>query len=288
MSERQAKKLRALERSVEQQRTALMTRLSQPQPHWAWASVVIPVVLAAVTSTPLSIVLVTFAAGVALWIIWVESWTAGRKITASVIVGISAAGLCVIVVPWLKRVATDELIATIQTAVRPAPTPVKPPTFVEVEQYWLRLGDNTLPLRPNARTAIMKFDEMSAVQAVVREGKVLISARLYGGSGAQPVVIDDNQFAVSNTSWDRNFSDTAFEVVDSQQLPMLQIIYKTPRNVVVYGIFETGRMHLAISEEGMHGTRNPLDTNHWPLRRIFRYPSRNFPGIELTQSAPPN
>jgi hypothetical protein len=93
--------------------------------------------------------------------------------------------------------------------------------------------------------------------------------------------IRDNEIAVTPTLWDKNFNDTALEIVDENLMPRLQLIYRNPGNVMINGIFNVPGGVLAVEE---------MSIEYYPphklppkLRRIFKYPSRKYKGQELSE-----
>jgi hypothetical protein len=107
------------------------------------------------------------------------------------------------------------------------------------------------------------------------EGKVLISAEVRNQAGDLVAEIIDNNWAVnSNTTiaHDKNFNEYAFEVIDSNSIPILQVSVRNFNEIHVGGLFYVPNGRLLIGSSAM--TFNPLDRNiREQLKPMFRYPS---------------
>lgn len=63
---------------------------------------------------------------------------------------------------------------------------------------------------------------------------------------------------------------------------MLQIIYQGPHYAIIYGLFEVEGRVAVVTPQGVD--LNPLnlkDAPGYPLKRLFRYPSRLYQGLEV-------
>ena len=172
---------------------------------------------------------------------------------------------------------------------RPSARPLKPPTFVEKQgDYIVSLGGNTASIPSSGGMAPMlgSGDEW-LVRAHVENGKFLVDAKLFSGRNSGAVLMERNQFSIGQASWDRNFDDSAFEAVNENLVPVLQIIYSLPRRVEIFGLF--GDRPLVISPKGIAGLApgTPITPENYPVKRIFKYPSRRYQGqeLEVDQSA---
>jgi hypothetical protein len=179
-------------------------------------------------------------------------------------------------------------------SIRQKEVPKKETTFKEVlGPFVVIAGSNTNEIPASASKnhpvpALMwKIgDVKDFASAYIEDGRLYVDTSLYSGPSLPPVEIKDNNFIVRPTNWDRNFDDTALEIVDENLLPRLQLIYKNPHTVILNGIFvfhsdsgKTGVM--IIDEERM--TLNPSEPITPNLRRIFKYPSRHYLGQELEE-----
>lgn len=110
--------------------------------------------------------------------------------------------------------------------------------------------------------------------------------RLYvdvtASDGSLPVALVHGEFQVKPATWDRNWNDRVFEVVDGNLAPVFQMIYATPQRVMIYGIFPAPiGGFLVVDESG--ASHHPVVPRDFHLNRIFRYPSWRFPGQYMNQ-----
>jgi len=164
-----------------------------------------------------------------------------------------------------------------------AVAPAEPKTFREkIENYTFSLGAGgvsvtyTIDALRTGPKAPFEFGDYHPVWVYLENEKLFANCDFYDGPGLSPVEVRKNEFVVRPANWDRNFSSTALEIVDSHENPVFQFIYKTPSHIVVNGIFPyPGRVVLA-NENGM--LIRPTVPANFRLRRIFKYPSWKYPG----------
>jgi hypothetical protein len=112
----------------------------------------------------------------------------------------------------------------------------------------------------------------------IKGGVLLYDIKFWGGPGKPPIEVKNNKFTVRVPNWDRNFNANAFEVVDSKNIPILQVIRKTATHIIVNGIFPLpdGLLLPAGPNGAIMGVRAvPPD---FMLQPIFRYPSWKYLG----------
>jgi hypothetical protein len=72
---------------------------------------------------------------------------------------------------------------------------------------------------------------------LVISNRLYVEAQLpYSGKMAALRMRDDLDSKLPRL-WDRNYTSNRFEIVNEKQKPVLQVIYKSPREVVVNGVF---------------------------------------------------
>ena len=87
----------------------------------------------------------------------------------------------------------------------------------------------------------MRFETYQPFTLKKKGNRLLIDAVIYGLDGKTNAEVKENEVNIRpEIGWDRNWSDTALEVVDEAGNPVLQIIYQTPSRVRINGIFLTG------------------------------------------------
>jgi hypothetical protein len=123
------------------------------------------------------------------------------------------------------------------------------------------------------------------VMARVEKGKLLIDANLFAGPGLSPVAVTGGVLVQMTPEWDRNFDNTALEVVNEKLVPVLQIIYTSPQNAVVRGLFQLEQRRdivIVLTDTTMTTLKadTPLTKDNYAVTRLFRYPSRKYLGQE--------
>lgn len=93
-------------------------------------------------------------------------------------------------------------------------------------------------------------------------------------NGLRILQITDGDFAFDEPYGDRNYSDTALEIVDDHQKAILQVIWKTPSHLVINGIFKMQNGSAVIADDKGWRPLQPGDS----IRPIFKYPSYRFQG----------
>jgi hypothetical protein len=159
--------------------------------------------------------------------------------------------------------------------------------FVEEGNYMIKFGGRAAGFeedqldKPNSS---IKIGGMSLFQIYLLDGKFCIDTSLYSGPGMPQVRIRGNEFVINNPSWDRNFTDKAFEVVDQNEMPMLQVISETTRRIEINGVFPTtdGKGVIVITPSGIGSFK--FDSNGQlptaiPLAPLFKYPSWKYQGM---------
>ena len=160
---------------------------------------------------------------------------------------------------------------------------VEEPTFRErIETVTFSLGGGGLhvgyslsalekgPVEP------FNFGGSKPVRVYAENGKLYADVAVYGGPNRAPIEVKHNEFVVRPPNWDRNSSHTALEIVNQSQVPIFQLIYKTPSHIVFNGIFPYPGGLILANDQGM--LINPTLPTTFRLKRIFKYPSWKYPG----------
>jgi len=165
-------------------------------------------------------------------------------------------------------------------------------TFRDDPDYFIvAAAGNSMNVGPQNNSStpqhIARLDELY-VDAFVDNGQLKLNIGLQmGGVWGSPVSLQANTLKMEQPDWDRNYDDSAVEVIDDHQIVRLQVIYITPHSVEVYGVFATVRGDLMLlTPNGF----TPLILNGpttmkqiqdalksvpgFPLKPIFKYPSR--------------
>ena len=129
------------------------------------------------------------------------------------------------------------------------------------------------------RPTEFKWRSITVLTGYIENNEFYVTTTLYGDENAPEVPVVNNRNTISALPWDMNFDDTALEHVDSDLNPRLQLIYKNNHStVVINGLFSV--------PNGILLVREMMETmvfgnffGNW-LKRLFKYPSRRFPGQE--------
>jgi len=125
-------------------------------------------------------------------------------------------------------------------------------------------------------------------QVSFENGKLLVSAEIRNQEGNVVAKITDNQWSVNPNpviTYDRNYNSYAFEVVDSDLIPILQVVM-TPQNLIFVGgvFYSTNGTLLSM----LNGTTifNPMSTDISNYNQtIFQYRSDSHLGQLAPNSA---
>jgi len=122
------------------------------------------------------------------------------------------------------------------------------------------------------------LNNFSPAKVYARSGIFYADVKVFGGSGAPPIEIKNNQLLNKPPNWDFNSNDKAIEIVNEDYLPLYQFYYKSPSHIVVNGVFPfPGGLILADENRSVMTTSVPV-TVSIKLKRIFKYPSWKYPG----------
>lgn len=118
------------------------------------------------------------------------------------------------------------------------------------------------------------------IKIKVEQGKLLISAWITDKEGKMVAQIVDNEWRLNpDNFYDRNFSNTAFEVIDKTKMPIFQIVIKSNNEIDMGGIFYYPGGKVVITSKSF--MVNPHDDAFkQEMRRIFKYPSDKFLGVK--------
>jgi len=93
--------------------------------------------------------------------------------------------------------------------------------------------------------------------------------------------VKHDKFAIQPKGWDWNFDRSpvlgqkAFEAVDENKNPMLQLVYKSPRQVSVRGVFQAIGFVIVVTDQGTEINPPTMPS----IKPLFRYPSATYPGV---------
>jgi len=171
----------------------------------------------------------------------------------------------------------------INSNVNTAPKPVlKKPIFSEnIDTFTFSLGERGFssgysvealkePKEP------YNFGKYKPVKLYIKDGNLFADVKIYGGSNLPPIEIVQNELSNKPHDWDFNSNNKALEIVDKNKNPIYQFFYKTPAHIVVNGIFPFPGGLILANDQG--AVINPSLPTNFKLKRIFKYPSWQYPG----------
>lgn len=120
------------------------------------------------------------------------------------------------------------------------------------------------------------FGGFKPVRLYVENGKLYADVAVYGGHARAPIELRHNELIARPLNWDRNSSQAALEIVNENQVPVFQLMYKTPSHIVCNGVFPFPGGLILANDEGM--VINPTLPVTFRMKRIFKYPSWKYPG----------
>jgi hypothetical protein len=122
------------------------------------------------------------------------------------------------------------------------------------------------------------FGDSTPVTLYSKAGKLYADVQLYDALTRRPVTLKHNELHDKPPSWDMNSNNKAIEVVDQNNRPVFQLMYKTPTHIAITGMFAmpTGAL-LCDDHTSMIGP-SPDDINSFVLKPIFKHPAWKYPG----------
>jgi hypothetical protein len=167
----------------------------------------------------------------------------------------------------------------------PVSTTFKIPTFMDLskvdksQKFVFSLGEGgistgeTLEILENGKKTAINLGGVT-FDMYVTNGKFYVDTSLYGGEGYFPVQIKGNEFLIKPENWDKNYDETALEVINQDRDIVFQLIYESQYHIVMNGIFPfPGGVVIADKLGFRMGAYNVPHLNP-----IFKYPSSQYLG----------
>jgi hypothetical protein len=129
----------------------------------------------------------------------------------------------------------------------------------------------------------LSLEGFDPISVCVDDNRVFVNVRLSGDApfGDQAEIIHDH-FTVQPSDWDWNFDDQAFEAVDKNQQPVLQLIYRSPSDILVRGVFTSRGAAWLLTDSATYGAYPLTEIDLFravpdhQIPRIFKYPSEKY------------
>lgn len=122
----------------------------------------------------------------------------------------------------------------------------------------------------------------------LKDQKFLVSVDIQDAKGDTVAKIVDNQWAVNNNpviAYDKNYNSYAFEVIDSNQIPVIQVIFSPENKMYLGGFFYVPNGALLLLPNDTTIINPSLTDANSSLPRIFKYPSEEHLG-EMAKPIP--
>ena len=134
----------------------------------------------------------------------------------------------------------------------------------------------------NGPVGVLTFGKDTVVSLHLKGGAVYVDASVWAGYDVPPIEVKDGEFTVQRLGWDRNFNQTALEVVNEKMLPIFQMVYTSPSTIVVRGLFPSPQgVLMAVDDNGLMYNAKPGPPPYSP-KRLFKYPSASHLGELLS------
>lgn len=154
------------------------------------------------------------------------------------------------------------------------------------KMVYITFGNCSVGVSPSVSKMpnIVNVSGVSPIMGHVKYNRFYVSVDLPGPFGV--IKIRDQNIAnrsIIPVDWDCNSSSNAVEIVNESNLPILQVFYRKPEQIVVRGIFVVGKFCVYGDENSMTmGTYHPSKPSGLPsefyLKPLFKYPSWNHRG----------
>lgn len=133
---------------------------------------------------------------------------------------------------------------------------------------------------------VISVSEQPVILASIKNGRLSIDADILGGKSGV-LKLRDNKIPDLPLHWDSNHSadGSLAEIVNEFWMPVFQIKYISPSDVEIRGLFFGFPGIFAAGDDGTHLVDlksrgvGAFDSVKAPMRRLFKYPSKTFPGV---------
>jgi hypothetical protein len=121
----------------------------------------------------------------------------------------------------------------------------------------------------------------------LKDQRFLFSVDIEDAKGETVAKIVGNQWAVNNDpiiAYDRNYNSYAFEVIDSNQIPVIQVAFKPQNRVYIGGFFFSPNWTVLLLPNNTSVINPSLTDANSSLPRLFKYPSKDYLGEMVVKS----
>ena len=199
----------------------------------------------------------------------------------------------ILVIKQLEFKAEQQTKTNPQTPNTPSantPVPFHLPTFVDESKIKpeqpvsISIGTNlAITTWDSLKTGFTLEPFMNGFDITVWKeyGRVLVDV-VVSDNNSTPIKITHNSIKVDYQKWDYNHDDYAFEVVNENNNPIFQIIYKTQFDLIINGIFPQPDKSV-VWVNNNYVIYGPSAFEVYNLNPIFKYPSEDNYGIRVSK-----
>lgn len=122
----------------------------------------------------------------------------------------------------------------------------------------------------------------------LKDQRFLVSVDIMNTNGETIAKIVDNHWSVNNNpviAYDRNYNSYAFEVIGSDLVPMIQVVFKPQNRMYLGGFFFSSNWTVLLLPNNTSVINPSLTDLNESLPRIFKYPSEEHLG-EMVEPIP--
>lgn len=122
----------------------------------------------------------------------------------------------------------------------------------------------------------------------LKDQRLLVSVDVKNTNGETVAKIADNQWSVNNNNviaHDRNYNSYAFEVIDSDLVPVVQVVFKPQNKMYLGGLFYSPDWMVLLLPNDTSVINPSLTDLNESLPRLFKYPSEEHLG-EMVEPMP--
>jgi hypothetical protein len=178
-------------------------------------------------------------------------------------------------VPSVPSVPNETIV---MSPIHPRP----PPAFqLKSDNVMIRFGNNTFQYEKsqleNTPFEPLEVNGYKPLALYLEKNMIYVNAKLYLPETSEPFIIIHNDFKEPPPGMDINYNASAIELVNDNKLVVFQMVYQTPTDIRINGIFFAGGGLIFVDE---HGIREPFEpyTRPYSVKPIFKYPAWQYPG----------
>lgn len=185
---------------------------------------------------------------------------------------------------------TNHMKAKADELAKPQTGQISGKILIETEPYTLLVGSigytiNTTALKqgidiiPLVRSFIWLPVSSLPIKIYEENNRLLFDVEILDKNNSVVCEIVRNEWKFNpNGKYDKNHRINAFEIVDENLRPMLQIFLETNNTIIINGLMEDNDNLVIFSVKGTGLNPNP-DKLAESIVRLFKYPSDKFPGV---------